>query len=74
MRFGKLMKSLKKSSKTPAEYLEEDEISNPYDEMDFNEMTKAMEQGVTPEELSEISKKKRKMKEAMERLRMKQER
>jgi len=73
MRFGKLMKQLKKSSKTPAEYMEEEEVSNPYEDMDFNKMSEAMEKGVSPEELGDISKKKRKMKEAMERLRMKQE-
>lgn len=73
MRFGKLMGKLKKSAKTPAEYMEEEEISNPYEDMDFNKMSEAMEKGVSPEELSDITKKKRKMKEAMERLRMKQE-
>jgi hypothetical protein len=74
MRFGKLMKSLKKSSKTPAEYMEEDELASPYEDMDFNKMAQAMEKGVSPEELSDIAKKKRKMKEMAERLRMKQER
>lgn len=73
MRFGKLMGKLKKSAKTPAEYMEEEEISNPYEDMDFNKMSEAMEKGVSPEELSDIGKKKRKMKEAMERLRIKQE-
>lgn len=73
MRFGKVMSKLKKSNKTPAEYMEEEEISSPYEDMDFNKTAKAMEMGVSPEELSDISKKKRKMKEMMERLRMKQE-
>lgn len=73
MRFGKLMGKLKKSAKTPAEYMEEDEISNPYEDIDFNKMASAMEKGISPEELNDISKKKRKMKETMERLRMKQE-
>lgn len=73
MRFGKVLGKLKKSSKTPAEYMEEEEISNPYEDMDFNKMSEAMENGISPEELSDISKKKRKMKEAMERLRMKQD-
>lgn len=73
MRFGKLMGKLKKSSKTPAEYMEEDVLSSPYEEIDFNRMSQAMERGVSSEELKDIIEKKRKMKEAMERLRMKQE-
>ena len=74
MRFGKVMSKLKKSSKTPAEYMEEDELASPYEDMDFNKMSEAMEKGISPEELSDIAKKKRKMKELSERLRMKQDR
>lgn len=67
------MNQLKKSSKTPAGYMEEDVLSSPYEEIDFNKMSQAMERGVSSEELKDIIEKKRKMKKAMERLRIKQE-
>jgi len=73
MTYSKLKGKLKKATKSPAEYMEEEEISNPYEDMDFNKTAKAMESGIDPEELSEIAKKKRQMKERMERLRMKQD-
>jgi hypothetical protein len=73
MRFGKLMKQLKTSSKTPAQYLEEDILSEPYKDVDFNTTAKALEMGVSSEELTEILNKKKALKQAMERLKMKQE-
>lgn len=73
MRFKKLMNQFKTSSKTPSQYLEEDELANPYDEIDLQDMALAVEKGISPEELNEIIKKKKAMKEAAERLRMKQE-
>ena len=73
MRFKKVMKQLKKSNKPSAELIENEELSSPYDEMDFNKTAKAMEMGVSPEEVSDISMKKRRMKQAMERLRLKQD-
>lgn len=74
MRFNKLINKLQKSSKTPAEYMEEEELASPYEDIDFNKMSQAMEKGISTQELSDIIKKKRKMKEMAERLRMKQER
>jgi hypothetical protein len=72
MAYKNVKEKLKRSMKKPADYLEEEELSNPYENMDFNKMSKAMESGVDPEELDEIAKKKREMRQRMERLRLKQ--
>jgi hypothetical protein len=73
MAYNKLKGKLKRqATKSPAEYLEEEEVSSPYESMDFNKTAKALEMGVSPDELDEITKKKRMMREKMDRLKSKQ--
>jgi hypothetical protein len=73
MAFEKLKSKLSSSSKSPKDYLEEDLIANPYSEFGFNEMSDALEQGVSQEDMKDVLLKKKAQKEAMERLRLKQE-
>jgi len=73
MAFEKLKSKLSGSSKSPKDYLEEDLKANPYGEFGFNEMADALEQGVSQEEMKDALLKKKAQKEAMERLRLKQE-
>lgn len=73
MAFEKLKSKLKSSSKTSGDYLTEDLLANPYSELGFNEMAGALEKGVSEQELRDALLKKKAQKEAMERLRLKQE-
>ncbi len=73
MAFEKLKSKLSSSSKSPKDYLEEDLKTNPYGEFGFNEIADALEQGISQEEIKDALLKKKAQKEAMERLRLKQE-
>lgn len=73
MAFEKLKSKLRSSSKTPKDYLEESLASDPYSEFGFNETAGALEQGVSEQEIKKALLKKKAQKEAMERLRLKQE-
>jgi hypothetical protein len=73
MAFEKLKSKLSKSSKTAKDYLEEDLIADPYSEFGFNEAAGALEQGISEKEIKDALLKKKAQKEAMERLRLKQE-
>jgi hypothetical protein len=73
MAFEKLKSKLSGSSKSPKDYLEEDLVANPYSEFNIGDMVGALEKGVSEQELREALLKKKAQKDAMERLRLKQE-
>jgi hypothetical protein len=73
MAFEKLKSKLTSSSKSPKDYLEEELMANPYGEFGFNETAGALEKGVSEQEMKDALLKKKAMRDAMERLRLKQE-
>jgi hypothetical protein len=73
MAFEKLKSKLSGSSKSPKEYLEEDLKANPYGEFGFNEMADALDKGISEQEMKDALLKKKAQRDAMERLRLKQE-
>jgi hypothetical protein len=73
MAFEKLKSKLKGSSKSAKDYLTEDLVANPYSEFDFNDAAAALEKGISEQEIKDALLKKKAQKDAMERLRLKQE-
>ena len=53
--------------------MEEELMANPYGEFGFNETAGALEKGVSEQEMKDALLKKKAMRDAMERLRLKQE-